>query len=107
MEITGFISANPNVIWVMVVICSVAVIGVVDFVKNWVTKKAVKWVVLFVSLGVAMANSPLVPALITTVLDMWLLTLAVSTIARNSVVDGLPSLVARFMGGAKPDEGKK
>jgi hypothetical protein len=106
MDIYGFISTNPNVIWLLVVIGSVAVIGAVDFCKNWLRKRTVKWAVLFTSLGIALVLSPLVPAWISTVVIMWLLILSVSTIARNAVVDGLPSLVARFMGAMKPPENK-
>ena len=89
----------------LAVIGSVAVIGVVDFVKNWIrNKKAVKWVVLAVSVAVAIILSPLVPAVITTIIIMALLILAVSTIARNAVVDGIPALVTKFIGAAKPPE---
>jgi hypothetical protein len=61
MDIYSFLTTNPNVIWWLVVIGSVAVIGAVDFVKNWTHKKAVKWVVLIVSLLIAFILSPLVP----------------------------------------------
>jgi predicted MFS family arabinose efflux permease len=104
MGINSFLTADPNVVWLLVVIGSVAVIGVVDFVKNWVHKKAIKWVVLCVSLIVAVILSPLTPPLVTTIVIMWLLILAVATIARNAIVDGLPNLVAKFIGSAKPPE---
>jgi len=106
MDINSFLVTNPNIIWMLVLIGAVAVIGVVDFVKNWTHKKAVKWVVLIVSLIIAIVLSPLTPPLLSTIIILWLLILAVATIARNSVVDGLPSLVARFMGTAKPEEKK-
>jgi len=106
MDIHAFLITNPNIIWMLVVIGSVAVIGVVDFVKNWTHKKAVKWVVLFVSLVIAIVLSPLTPPLLATIIILWLLILAVATIARNAVVDGLPLLVTRFMGAAKPEEKK-
>lgn len=107
MDIHAFLITNPNIIWMLVVIGSVAVIGVVDFVKNWTRKKAVKWVVLFVSLIIAIVLSPLTPPLLATIIILWLLILAVATIARNSIVDGLPFLVTRFMRAAKPEEENK
>jgi len=106
MDINAFLVTNPNIIWMLVLIGSVAVIGVVDFVKNWTRKKAVKWVVLFVSLIISIVLSPLTPPLLSTIIILWLLILAVATIARNSVVDGLPFLVTRFMGTAKPEDKK-
>jgi predicted MFS family arabinose efflux permease len=106
MDIHAFLVTNPNVIWLLVIIGSAAVIGVVDFCKNWFRKKAVKWAVLFVSLAVAIVLSPLTPPMVATIIILWLLILATATIARNAVVDGLPSLVGRFMGAAKPPEDK-
>jgi predicted MFS family arabinose efflux permease len=104
MDIHSFLTTNPNVIWLLVVIGSVAVIGVVDFVKNWTHKKSVKWVVFFVSFVIAIVLSPLTPPLIATIIILWLLILAVATIARNAIVDGLPNLVTKFMGSAKLPE---
>jgi hypothetical protein len=97
MDIYDFLSTNPNVIWLLVIIGSVAVIGLVDFCKNWVRKKATKWIVLLVSFGVAIVLSPITPQLVSTIIIMWLLILAVSTLARNAIVDGLPNIVAGFM----------
>jgi predicted MFS family arabinose efflux permease len=106
MDIRSFLTENTNIIWLLVIIGSVAVIGVVDFCKNWFHKKRVKWVVLVVSLGIAVVLSPLTPPLIATIIVMWLLILAVATIARNAIVDGLPNLVSKVMGAAKPPENK-
>jgi hypothetical protein len=106
IDINSFLTTNPNVIWWLVIIDSVAVIGVVDFVKNWAHKEAVKWVVLIVSFVIAIILSPLVPPIVSTIIILWLLILAVATIARNAIVDGLPNLVTRFIGAAKPPEDK-
>jgi predicted MFS family arabinose efflux permease len=98
-EITDYIFTKPEVLWVIVVIGSIAVIGVVDFSKCFIkNKQAVKWIVFFVSLIIAIVLSPLVPPLITMIVILWLLILAVSTIARNAIVDGLPSIISRVMG---------
>jgi len=98
-EITDYIYTRPEVLWVIVLIGSIAVIGVVDFAKCFIkNKQAVKWIVFFVSLVIAIILSPLVPPLITTIVILWLLILAVSTICRNAVVDGLPNIINRVMG---------
>ena len=78
---------------------AVCVIGLVDFAKCWIkSKRAVKWIVLLCSLFVAFVLSPFVPAVVAAIVIMWLLILAIATIARNAVVDGLPALVSRVIG---------
>ena len=107
MNLYDFISSQPEVIFTVVLICSISVIGIADFIKCWVTsKKAVKWIVLWTSLAIAIINSHLVPPVLTTIIDIWLLTLSVSTIARNAVVDGLPALVSKMMGSIKNTQGE-
>jgi Na+/melibiose symporter-like transporter len=107
-EISEYIASDPNVIWLIVIIGAVAVIGLVDFLKCWITdKKKFKWIVLFVSLAIAIIMSPLVPALVTTIVILWLLILAVSTMANNAVKKGLPNIVGKLMGGVKPNEGNQ
>jgi Na+/melibiose symporter-like transporter len=105
-DISDYLISDPNVIWLIVIIGAVAVIGLVDFLKCWITgKKKIKWIVLIVSLVVSAIMSPLVPALVTTIVILWLLILAVSTMARNAIAKGLPNLIGKFMGGVKPDDG--
>ena len=107
-DLSEYLTSAPEVIWLIVIIGSVAVIGLVDFLRCWVSdKKKVKWVVLFVSLVISIIMSPLVPATVTTIVILWLLMLAVSTLARNAVVKGLPNLIGKLMGGIKPDGGEK
>jgi len=109
-DITDYLFTKPEVLWVIVFIGAVAVIGLVDFLKNFIRNKtAVKWIVLVVSLAISIILSPLVPALITTIIILWLLILAVSTIARNTIVDGLPGIVSKVIGsmGNSPREDKK
>ena len=107
-DLSDYIISKPETVWLIALIGAVSVIGLVDFIKCWITnKKAVKWIVLFVSLGISFILSPLVPAIITTIIIIWLLILALSTIARNAIVDGLPSLASKLMGSTKPaGEGK-
>lgn len=101
MELSDFLTGKPEVIWLIVIIGAVAVIGITDFIKNWVSKKAAKWIVFFVSLLIAFILSPLVPSFISTIIILWLLILSVSTMARNSIVDGLPYLIGKLMGAVK------
>jgi len=104
-DFSDYITSDPAVIWLIVIIGSIAVIGLVDFLKCWVSdKKKVKWIVLAVSLVISIIMSPLVPALVTTIVILWLLILAVSTMARNAIVKGLPNLIGKFMGGIKPSD---
>jgi len=86
-------------IWMMAIIGAVCVIGLVDFAKCWISdKKKVKWIVFFISLIIGIVLSPLTSPLISTIIIMWLLILAIATIARNAIVDGLPSLISKVMG---------
>jgi len=106
MEIMDFLVTKPETVWVLVVMGAVAVIGLVDFLKCFVkNKKAVKWMVFFVSLGIAVLMSPITPPMVTTIIMFWLLILAVSTIARNAVVDGLPAIISKAMGAASKEKG--
>jgi len=102
MGILDYLASQPEVIWLSALTGAVCVIGLADFAKCWIKgKKAVKWIVLLCSLFVAYILSPLVPAVVTAVIIMWLLILAIATIARNAVVDGLPALVSRAIGSIK------
>jgi len=104
-EILDFIIDKPEAIWLLSLIGAVCVIGVVDFCKNWVKRKAaIKWVVFFVSLFVAVILSPLTPPLARTIIILWLLILALATITRNAIVDGLPALITHIMGSTKTEE---
>jgi hypothetical protein len=109
-EITDYIFIKPELLWIIVIIGSIAVVGIVDFVKCFIKNKtAVKWIVLFVSLIIAIILSPLVPSLVTIIVILWLLILAVATIARNAIVDGLPSIISKAMNsmGSPAKEEKK
>jgi uncharacterized membrane protein len=99
MEISDYLISDPEVIWILVIICSVSVIGITNFLKSWIkNKRLIKWVVLFISLGISIINTPLVGPIMTTIIDIWLLTLAVSTMARDAIVDGLPKIISKLMG---------
>jgi hypothetical protein len=101
-DVAKFIFTKPEILWVMVLIGSITVIGIVEFLKCWViNKKSIKWIVLFVSLAISIVISPLVPPLPTLIIILWLMILAVSVIAHNTIVDGIPIMVQKIMGGMK------
>ncbi|MCL2381854.1 MAG: hypothetical protein FWC64_09740 [Treponema sp.] len=97
-NVSDFITTQPEIVWLIALMGAVAVIGLVNFLKCFIHgKKAVKWIVLFVSLGIAFILSPLTPPIVTTVVILWLLVLAIATIARDAIVDGMPKLIGGLM----------
>ena len=106
-DIKDFLTSDPQIIWMIVVMGSVAVIGIVEFMKCWAScKKRTKWVVFFVSLVISVILSPITPPLISAIVMIWLLVLAVATICRNAIVDGLPNMVSKLMGAMKTGDTK-
>jgi predicted MFS family arabinose efflux permease len=104
-DVLSYLISEPTVIWMLAIIGAVCVIGLVDFLKCWVKRKAaVKWVVFIVSLLIAIIISPIIPPVITTIIILWLLILSLATITRNSIVDGLPNLIEKIMGTNKSDK---
>ena len=96
--ITDFITTQPEIIWLIAFMGAVAVIGLVNFLKYFIQgKKAVKWIVLLVSLGIAFTLSPLTPPIVTTIVMLWLLILAIATLARDAIVDGIPKIIGGLM----------
>ena len=92
--IHDFLTTQPEIIWLIAFMGAVAVIGLVNFLKCFIQgKKAVKWIVLFASLGIAFVLSPLTPPIVTTIVMLWLLVLAIATIARDAIVDGMPKII--------------
>lgn len=99
IDLIQFLITEPTALWTLAVLGAVCVIGLADFLKNWIKRKtAIKWMVFFVSLFVSYILSPLVHPAITAVVIMWLLILAISTMARNAIVDGLPAIISKLMG---------
>lgn len=95
---------DPSNLWMVALIGAVCVIGITNFLKNWITnKKIIKWAVLLVSLFIGIVMSPLVEAIYTTIIIMWFLILAIATLARDAIVAGLPGMISGIMerGGKK------
>jgi len=89
---------EPQTLWTIVLIGAVAVLGLAEFFKCWIKRKAlIKWMVFFTSLAVGFILSPLVPAVVTTLVMTWLLILAVAVLAHRTILDGIPNLISKVM----------
>ena len=100
MDILEFVTSRPEVIWILAFTGAVCVIGVVDYLKNFFDKKKnkIRWVVLIVSLLIAIILSPITPTLVTTIVIIWLLILALATIGKQYIIDGIGGLINRIIG---------
>ena len=106
VDIIYFFTASPEVIWIFSLIGGVCVIGIVNYLKCFIkNKKIIKFLVLIVSLGVALILSPLVSPMISIIVILWFLVLAVSTITFDAFTKGLPHLVKEKLG--YEDKGKE
>ena len=103
--IGDFITTQPEIIWLIAFMGAIAVIGLVNFLKGFIkNKKAIKWIVLFCSLGISFVLSPLVPPIITTIIMIWLLVLAIATIAWDVVIKGIPKVISGLFSKASGQE---
>ena len=109
LDILKYMESRPEIIWGIALMGAVCVIGLTDYFKCFFEKKrkATRWIVLLISLLVAVILSPLVPAFITTIVILWLLILAIASIAKKTIIDGIPSLISKVMGSLNKDKGEK
>jgi len=100
LDILNFIVSSPGTIWNIALMGAVCVIGVVDYLRCFFEKKknSIRWVVLFMSLLVAVIFSPIVPNVITTVVIIGLLILALATIGKKHIMDGIGGLIEKIIG---------
>ena len=98
LDILNFIVTRPEIIWILALIGAVCVIGVVDYLKCFFEKKknVTRCVVLFLSLFIAIIFSPLVPTILTTIIIIWLLILALATIGKKHIIDGIGGLINKM-----------
>ena len=109
LDILKFMESKPEIVWSIALMGAVCVIGLTDYFKCFFEKrrKTTRWIVLLISLLVAVVLSPLVPAFITTIVIVWLLILALASIAKKTIIDGIPLLISKAMGSRNKDtEGK-
>ena len=93
---------SPAVLGVVVVVVSVQVVGIVQFLKNFLPERFGKGyavVSFFVTAGCAVMNTSLVPPLATAVFDITFLSLAVVQIAYQTVHDAVPALFEKAAAG--------
>jgi 4-amino-4-deoxy-L-arabinose transferase-like glycosyltransferase len=95
LDIINFISTRPEVLFLIAFMGAVCVIGIVDYLRCFFEKKknAIRWVVLFCSLFVAIILSPITHKLITTIIILWLLILALATIGKKYIIDAIGKLI--------------
>jgi hypothetical protein len=109
LDILNFMITKPEIVWMLALMGAVCVIGVVDYLRCFFEKKrnVIRWVVLFLSLLVAIVFSPIIPTIITTIVIIWLLILALATIGKKHIIDGIGGLINRMTGvSANKPEGK-
>jgi hypothetical protein len=113
LDILSFMVSKPEIVWMLALMGAVCVIGVVDYLRCFFEgkKKAIRWVVLFLSLFVAIVLSPIIPPFITVIVILWLLILALATIGKKAIIDGIPLLVNtvinKLMGNSRNIDGGK
>ena len=89
---------EPQTLWTIVFMGAVATLGLSEFFKCWIRRKAlIKWTVFFTSLAVGFIMSPLVPTAVTAVVITWLLILAVAVLAHRTILDGIPNIIAKAL----------
>jgi predicted MFS family arabinose efflux permease len=109
LDILNFMVSKPEIIWMLALMGAVCVIGVVDYLKCFFEKKrnVTRWVVLFMSLFVAVIISPLVPTVLTTIIIIWLLILALATIGKKHIIDSIEGLIDKMTGIPNINKGGK
>jgi hypothetical protein len=100
LDILNFMVTKPEIVWMLAFMGAVCVIGVVDYLRCFFEKKrnVTRWVVLFLSLFVAIILSPIIPTIITTIIIIWLLILALATIGKKHIIDGISGLINKMTG---------
>jgi len=100
---------KPESIWMIALMGAVCVIGVVDYLRCFFEKKqnTIRWVVLFVSLFVSFMLSPLIPSFLTVIVILWLLILALATIGKKHIIDGIGNLINKMTNNNAVNKGDK
>ena len=95
---------SPAVLGAVVVVVSIQVVGIVQFLKNFMPEhcgKRYAAVSFFVTAGCSVMNTSLVPPLATAVFNVAFLSLAVIQIAYQTVHDSIPALFEKALAGLK------
>jgi len=100
MEINSIIAISVPALTTLVIIVAIETIGIVQFLKNFTKPKRKRLhalASLLVVTGCSYMNTNLVPQEWTAVFDVTCLGLAVTQLAWDVVVKGVPDIVARAM----------
>jgi hypothetical protein len=102
----AYIETEPEILYTLVVIAVLSVIGLVNYIggKRKVLKKVIVLPITFI---VAIVQSSLVPPVWTAIIDIWLLTLSLSTIAYDVIIKGIPMMVEKLMSKGVTNGGHK
>jgi len=98
IDLLTLISDRPDVIWLIALIGAVCVVGVVEYLRSFFERKknAIRWVVLVVSLIVAVIIS--MRTWLATILIIFLLILALAVIGKRTIVDGIQAIINKITG---------
>ena len=98
----ALMAIDPRALTAHVLIVSVSTIGITQFLKSFVkckVKKTYGIISLFILLVCAVMQTPLVGYWTTTVWNLVTLGLAVVKIGYDAVIQGIPALITKAMGG--------
>ena len=105
-DILDLIALDPSSIWLIALIGAVCVVGVVDYLRCFFEqnkKHIVRWVVLAMSIFVGVILSPAVPSKFSIVVIFILLVLALASIGKKALIDGIPKLIDKMVGSASKE----
>ena len=109
LDIVSILYTKPEIIWMLALIGAICTIGVVDYLRCFFEKKKniIRYVVLITSLIVAFVLSPIVHSLITFIVILWLLILALATIGKKHIIDGIGNIVNKITDTTSNKKGEK
>jgi hypothetical protein len=95
LDVLNFMSTKPEVLLLIALLGALCVVGVVDYLRCFFEKKrnTIRWVVLLLSLLVAIVLSPITPRFVATIIILWLLILALATIGKKALIEGVPMII--------------
>jgi len=104
-NIIDFIVERPEAIWLVGIVGAICVIGVVDYLRCFFEnkKKSMRWVVLIFSLFVSVIFSPYTPTALAVMVIFFLFILAIASIGKKALIDGIPNLISKILGSVKKE----
>jgi len=96
LDIYSFIITKPEIVWMLAFMGATCVIGTIDYLKTSFFEKkknATRFLVLFLSILIAVTLSPITPPFITIIIILTLLIISLSTIGKKHIVDGIGKLI--------------